>query len=161
MGPSKASPRTSFSWRRWSWTATARSLLESVGLDFAALKEHINPTAPPLRLEASLDLAPVTETIDTARILDASANRAREALRVLEDFVRFVRADAFLSAEIKTLRHRLADALRQLPEQLLLQARDTPHDVGTAITTDQEQERASPRPSSRRIANGSKKPCEA
>ncbi len=125
--------------------SAARSLLESIGLDFAALKEHVNPTAPPLRLEVPLDLAPATDTIDTARILDASANRAREALRVIEDFVRFVRADAFLSAEIKTLRHRLADALRQLPEQLLLQARDTPHDVGTAITTEQEMERASPR----------------
>ena len=122
----------------------ARSLLESIGLDFTALKESINPTAPPVRLETPLDLAPPTETIDTARIVDASANRAREALRVLEDYARFVRGDAFLSAQIKTLRHRLAEALRQLPGQLLLQSRDTLHDVGTTITTDQEQERDSP-----------------
>jgi thiamine-phosphate pyrophosphorylase len=121
-----------------------RSLLASIGLDFSALKETVNPTGPPLRLEASLDLTPATEIVDTARIVDASANRAREALRVLEDYVRFVRGDAFLSARIKSLRHRLAEALRQLPEGLLLQSRDTLHDVGTAITTDQEQERASP-----------------
>lgn len=122
-----------------------RTQLASVGLDFGVLKNLINPVAPPLRLDAPLDLTPPTQEIDTARIVDASANRAREALRVLEDYVRFVRADSFLSARAKTLRHRLADAVRQLPERLLLQARDTMNDVGTAITTDQEQERDSPR----------------
>ncbi len=43
---------------------------------------------------------PPTEPMDEtnlARILDASANRAREALRVLEDYCRFVLNDAVLN----------------------------------------------------------------
>ncbi len=125
--------------------AASRSSLESIGLDFSALKEIITPTAPALRLDRPLDLTPTTETIDTAHILDASANRAREALRVLEDYARFVRGDTFLCRELKTLRHRLADHLGLLPGPLLLQARSTLHDVGTEISTAQEQERACPR----------------
>ncbi len=123
----------------------ARALLQGIGVDFAALKERITPAAPPFRLEKPLDLAPAAEIINTARIVDASANRSREALRVLEDYTRFVRGDAFLSGQLKNLRHQLTDALALLPGDLLLQARDTLHDVGTTLTTPQELERASPR----------------
>jgi thiamine-phosphate pyrophosphorylase len=123
---------------------SSRSLLEGIGLDFAALKDRVAPPAAPLGPAEPLDLAPACEEIDTARILDASANRAREALRVLEDYARFVQGDSLVSARLKNLRHQLAAALEQLPLYLLLQARDTLHDVGTNITTEQEQERASP-----------------
>ena len=41
----------------------------------------------------------------TLRILDANANRAREALRVLEDYARFVLNDPTLSADLKSIRH--------------------------------------------------------
>ena len=41
------------------------------------------------------------------RILDANLNRAREALRVLEDVARFHRDDAVLAAALKDLRHRV------------------------------------------------------
>ncbi len=119
--------------------------MQGVGLDFAALKERITPAAPPFRLEKPLDLAPAEEIINTARIVDACANRSREALRVLEDYTRFVRGDTFLSGQLKKLRHQLAEAIALLPDNLLLQARDTLHDVGTTITTPQELERASPR----------------
>jgi thiamine-phosphate pyrophosphorylase len=122
---------------------SARALLEGVGLDFAALQARICPTAEPLRLDEPLDMAPRPDAMDVARILDASANRAREALRVVEDFARFSRGDAFLSAQLKGLRHRLAEALQELPAGLLLRARDTLHDVGTAISTAQEHERTS------------------
>jgi thiamine-phosphate pyrophosphorylase len=122
----------------------ARSLLEGIGLDFAALKNRITPPPRAIHLEQPLDLAPACDAIDTARIIDASANRSREALRVLEDYARFVRGDAFLSAKLKGLRHQLAEALDQLPASVLLQARDVLHDVGTTIATAQEQERASP-----------------
>lgn len=63
------------------------------------------------------------------RVLDANADRAREALRVLEDYCRFVLNDAILSAALKDLRHELA---RALPRQSLLTAAgDTENDVGT------------------------------
>ena len=78
---------------------------------------------------------------DVRRILDANANRAREALRVMEDAARFVLDDAALSADFKVLRHDLADALAAVPDLPL--NRDTPGDVGTAITTEAEQTRVS------------------
>ncbi len=79
---------------------------------------------------------------DTRRLLDANANRAREALRVMEDAARFLLNDRTLSAELKTLRHDLADALAFLPD--LAAHRDTPGDVGTTITTEAEARRDDP-----------------
>ena len=74
------------------------------------------------------------------RLFDANANRAREALRVLEDYARFVLDHDGLSADLKGLRHDLATATRPfLPTAIL--HRDTPGDVGTAITTAAEQHR--------------------
>jgi thiamine-phosphate pyrophosphorylase len=68
-----------------------------------------------------------------ARILDANLNRAREALRVMEDVARFTLNDALLSERLKSLRHRLREALVPIDRGLLLAWRDTEGDVGTAI----------------------------
>src|ERR1700733_6868807 len=74
------------------------------------------------------------------RLLDANANRAREALRVLEDYARFVLNDQALSASLKSLRHALTEAMADhLPDAIL--HRDTPGDVGTANKTATEQKR--------------------
>jgi thiamine-phosphate pyrophosphorylase len=120
---------------------SARDLLEACGLDRAAFA----PAAElePIRLEVPLDLAEPPDVAGAARIVDASANRVREALRVLEDHCRFVLGDAILSAACKEIRHDLAAALGDLPGLLLLAARDTVHDVGTAISTDAERVRES------------------
>jgi thiamine-phosphate pyrophosphorylase len=76
------------------------------------------------------------------RILDANANRAREALRVLEDYARFALNDDAHSAALKSLRHDLAAALGpHLPAALL--HRDTAGDVGTTHTTAAEMQRQS------------------
>jgi len=75
------------------------------------------------------------------RILDANFNRAREALRVIEDFARFALDDAGLSASAKGLRARLRRARERFPAGELLAARDTPGDVGTRITTAEEKDR--------------------
>jgi thiamine-phosphate pyrophosphorylase len=74
------------------------------------------------------------------RLLDANANRAREALRVIEDYARFVLDDAVLSAELKQLRHDFAEATRSFAPDAILH-RDTPGDVGTTITTGSELKR--------------------
>jgi thiamine-phosphate pyrophosphorylase len=75
------------------------------------------------------------------RLFDANANRAREALRVLEDYARFVLDHDALSAELKSLRHDLTTAVRgHLPAAVL--HRDTAGDVGTTLTTAAEQHRA-------------------
>jgi thiamine-phosphate pyrophosphorylase len=84
-----------------------------------------------------------SERAGAARILDASANRAREALRVLEDFCRFSLNDEFLSRQLKELRHDLAETLAELRPAALLSARDTLGDVGTVITMASEQVRYS------------------
>ena len=120
-----------------------RGELESLGLDFARLEGEIDPVHPPLEFDVGLDLAESTDQTAAARVLDASANRAREALRVLEDFCRFVLNDAFLSGQLKQLRHDLTTALAGLPAGLLLDARDTPRNVGTAIGTSREWQRES------------------
>jgi thiamine-phosphate pyrophosphorylase len=118
--------------------------LEAAGLTFACLEEAILAAqGPPLRMDEPLELADWTEEVDTARLLDAAANRAREALRTLEDYCRFVLNDAVLSGELKQLRHALKDALDVLPGGLLLEARDTLGDVGTTLATEQERARHS------------------
>ncbi|HUG90847.1 MAG TPA: thiamine phosphate synthase [Planctomycetaceae bacterium] len=93
---------------------------------------------------------------DVLRVIDAAGNRAREGLRVLEDYVRFVLDDPHLTRLLKDLRHELAALLADLspsddstPRLLdsatrLLAARDTPGDVGTAIHTASEAARGSP-----------------
>jgi thiamine-phosphate pyrophosphorylase len=123
--------------------ASLREELAGFGLDFALLKRRIVGDVQPLVMTEELDLREPTEEVDTARILDASANRAREALRVLEDYARFALNDAFLSGQLKQLRHDLAKALYLLPASQLLEGRDTPHDVGTAISTAEEWDRPS------------------
>lgn len=74
------------------------------------------------------------------RIIDANANRVREALRVLEEAARFIVEDTSLSNQLKTMRHAFTTATKPLTH--LIYHRDTPGDVGTAITTDTEQSRA-------------------
>lgn len=76
-----------------------------------------------------------------ARMLDANANRAREALRVMEDVARFALNDAELTGELKSIRHELRSIVEALPAGWLPANRDTPGDVGTTITTAAEMQR--------------------
>ncbi len=57
------------------------------------------------------------------RVIDAAANRAREGLRVVEDFARMVLDDRFLTGELKSLRHGLQQALSVFATSDLLAAR--------------------------------------
>lgn len=85
-------------------------------------------------------LAP-DEAFRAMRVIDASANRAAEGLRVLEDYVRFVLDDPFLTGELKGVRHELAACLERLPMDARLAARETLADVGTGIKGAQEARR--------------------
>src|SRR5262245_53051634 len=71
------------------------------------------------------------------RILDANANRAREALRVIEDYARFVLNDDALCGSLKQLRHDLSGATAGVVADAILH-RDTPGDVGTTAKTQAE-----------------------
>lgn len=81
------------------------------------------------------------------RILDANANRAREGLRVAEEYTRFVLDSQALTEQLKQLRHDLNTALFLLqnhapeaPEDWAGH-RDTAGDVGTRVSTESEQHR--------------------
>lgn len=82
--------------------------------------------------------------IGTLRAVDAAANRAREGLRVVEDFVRFVLDDRHLTGRCKQLRHDLAAALDRVSGEHRLAARETRVDVGTGLATESERRRGAP-----------------
>ncbi len=71
------------------------------------------------------------------RILDANLDRARESLRVLEDWCRFGLNQTGLTEECKNLRQELA----QWHHWELRAARDTPNDPGTQLTHANEARR--------------------
>lgn len=119
--------------------------LESILENLRAPADDENAPLPVVDDIPPLDLAGPSEAVDLARILDASANRAREGLRVVEDYVRFALDDPALTRRLKDVRHRLAHTLRGLPTADLLAARDTPGDVGTHISLPSESTRENPR----------------
>lgn len=123
-----------------------RSGVSVPAVEAALLSPMIVPPsdAPPPDPGPAFALPEPADRADAARVVDANLNRARESLRVLDDYARFVLNDAVLTAELKKLRHQLAEAAGQIPVQLLA-ARDTPGDVGTAVTAGAEYDRGSPR----------------
>ena len=60
---------------------------------------------------------------------------------MVEDYVRFVLDDPFLTGRAKALRHDLAAAAAAISTTDRHAARDTQRDVGTAISTDAEDSR--------------------
>ena len=79
----------------------------------------------------------------TLRMIDANANRAREALRVLEDYVRFALNDQELSARLKGIRHQLAEIVSAPELAGAILARDIGGDVGKENKTEAELTRES------------------
>lgn len=77
------------------------------------------------------------------RILDAAANRGREALRVVEDAARFLGDSQDLAAKLKETRHRFAIAADKLDRRERMLARDVVGDVGVNIETQDEYRRSS------------------
>ncbi|HEC02170.1 MAG TPA: thiamine phosphate synthase [Phycisphaerales bacterium] len=75
------------------------------------------------------------------RIIDANFNRAREAIRVVEEYCRFVLDSTPLTGRAKQLRHELSRAIGALDAGSLVAARDTLGDVGVAQTVDNQLDR--------------------
>ena len=86
-----------------------------------------------------METAPTAATLPSAvfRILDANFDRAREGLRILEDWCRFGLNQGELTQTFKDLRQTLA----QYHTSDLRQWRDTPGDLGTVLTHAQEEVR--------------------
>jgi thiamine-phosphate pyrophosphorylase len=97
------------------------------------------PSAMPRDRTAALD-----HRAETLRILDAAANRGREGLRVVEDYMRFTLSDSVLTGRLKSFRHELTAQLARLGADQFHRSRDTPGDVGTTLRTGHETVRQSP-----------------
>jgi thiamine-phosphate pyrophosphorylase len=115
----------------------ARRIEELLGLESSPVAAADEPPV-------SFDDPPPGQ-VDAARAIDANLNRGREALRVIEDYCRFVLNDRFLTEEVKTCRHALAEASKKLPQSLLMAGRESLRDVGTSATAAGEYHRAAPR----------------
>ena len=76
------------------------------------------------------------------RIIDANFNRAREAVRVVEEFCRFALNCSDLTERAKQFRHELSACLGSLDAGRLIASRDTLGDVGVGKTVDSQLERA-------------------
>lgn len=126
---------------------TDRALLDDLlglGLDRSLLDQAIRrEDTSAIAMEQPLEITEPLDLVEAARILDASGNRAREGLRVIEDYCRFALDDSFLTQEAKLIRHGLAEVLAFLPASALAIARDTEWDVGTGLSTPAEMERSS------------------
>ena len=79
----------------------------------------------------------------TYRIIDANFNRAREALRVIEEFCRFALNAGRLTDRAKQLRHELCAAVGKLDATRLIASSDTLGDVGVGQEIDNKLTRGS------------------
>ncbi|MBO7726258.1 MAG: thiamine phosphate synthase [Thermoguttaceae bacterium] len=77
------------------------------------------------------------------RVLDAAADRGREAVRVIEDAVRFLSDDAALDARLKRFRHEFAALTALLSWDERLTSRDSASDVGSVLEGAGEYNRSS------------------
>lgn len=76
------------------------------------------------------------------RIIDANFNRAREAVRVVEEFCRFGLNSEPLAKRAKQLRHELCFSIAKLDSERLISSRDTEGDVGTEIKLKKQHKRS-------------------
>ena len=68
---------------------------------------------------------PKKESEAILRVIDANLNRLREALRVIEEYFRFINLDRNISIDLKQLRHSLKELEKNFDQKALLRSRDT------------------------------------
>ena len=88
----------------------------------------------------SVNVRIITDVMERAvyRIIDANFNRAREAIRVIEEFCRFALNSGPLTKRAKQIRHDLSSAIGRLDAGRLISSRDTSCDVGVGKTVDRQ-----------------------
>ena len=77
------------------------------------------------------------------RIIDANLNRVMEGIRVSEDITRFACDDEKLTKKLKSLRHGIFEAIKNLRKEHfeeLVSSRDIDEDVGT-VSSESEKKR--------------------
>ncbi|MBD3242537.1 MAG: hypothetical protein GF331_18250 [Chitinivibrionales bacterium] len=75
------------------------------------------------------------------RVIDANLNRLREALRVVEEYVRFSLEDCALSVRLKTMRHELRRIEEAAGRERLLAGRNTAGDPFASENRPEERRR--------------------
>ena len=79
------------------------------------------------------------------RVLDANLNRLKEALRVCEEYYRFVQESQDALSSLKNFRHRIKDivddCLDETMRKQLIASRDVQHDSIAKETSDSESTR--------------------
>jgi thiamine-phosphate pyrophosphorylase len=134
-----------------------KDLLRKPGVTLAAVMAELGPELSVDRtLQVDFELtfdeptpAPRSTSRDSGEsqrvlaLIDANLNRAREGLRVLEDFARFVRRDLSATTAIKQLRHDLVSAELAFRSEYpaAFNHRDTTADAGTTVSTVTEMNR--------------------
>lgn len=78
---------------------------------------------------------------EVLRIIDVNVNRSREALRLIEDYARFVRDDRDAAGAAKHCRHDLQTLVELVGHDALLDVRDIVGDVGRDVKTPRELQR--------------------
>ncbi len=76
------------------------------------------------------------------RILDANLNRLREALRVIEEFFRFIKEEEKACIELKGMRHSLVEMEKALGPAKLIGNRDTANDCFAGTNRPEEMNRS-------------------
>jgi thiamine-phosphate pyrophosphorylase len=76
------------------------------------------------------------------RVLDANLNRLREALRVVEEYFRFIVSQPPVAGQLKKLRHDLEELEKGFDPQRLLAGRDTDSDPFANFNRPEEMDRA-------------------
>ena len=77
------------------------------------------------------------------RVIDANLNRAREAIRVSEDTVRFILDSAPLTRELKAIRHGIASLITTMPnyKSEVIAMREASSDVGRSTSLSERKRR--------------------
>ena len=77
------------------------------------------------------------------RVIDANLNRLREALRVIEEYFRFIDLNKDISIDLKQLRHSLEELENNFDQKELLSSRDTETDPFAGKNREEELNRSS------------------
>jgi thiamine-phosphate pyrophosphorylase len=75
------------------------------------------------------------------RIIDANLNRLREALRVIEEYYRFIDNRPAICVKLKKVRHSLIEAEKAVGKERLLSERDTVTDCFAGGSRPEERKR--------------------
>ena len=77
------------------------------------------------------------------RVVDANLNRIREALRVIEEYYRFIEENEVFAVSAKTIRHSIQDLADSIDQRSLILSRDSENDPFSTGVIANEMERNS------------------